>query len=149
MLDITDHTGRLFTVLCLARRHTGARTWAEAATALGLPAEAGVKTARACSADLLVRPDAFVAALDGLAEQLDTGVDYRAREAAVRRLTDTIARYRSWARTHHLGSHDVSSGYAVTWLWTESRMATSTRALPGVVLPATSTAHATAAKTRG
>jgi len=122
MLDVADRTGRLYAALCLARRHSGARTWAAAATALGLPAETGEKAARACSADLLVRPDAFVAALDGLAEQLDTGVDYRARESAVRHLADTTGWYRPWARTHHPGSHDVSSGYAVTWLWTEDAL---------------------------
>lgn len=119
MLDVTDRTGRLFASLCLARRHAGARTWAEAATALGLLAETGVKTARACSADLLVRPDILVKALDDLARQLDLAVEYRAREAAVRRLAGSATWYRRWARNHRPGSHDSSRGYAVTWLWTE------------------------------
>lgn len=119
MLDVTDRTGRLFASLCLARRTAGARTWAAAATVLGLPAATGTKTARACSADLLVRPDRFVKALDDLTTQLDPGVDYRAREAAARHLARTDAWYRPWARAHHPGSHDASSGHAVTWLWTE------------------------------
>ena len=119
MLGVTDRTGRLFASLCLARRCAGARTWAAAATVLGLPAETGTKTARACSADLLVRPDRFVKALDDLATHLDPAIDYRAREAAIRCLARGTAWYRPWARTHHPGSHDASHGYAVTWLWTE------------------------------
>lgn len=119
MLDVTDRTGRLFASLCLARRHTGARTWAAAATALGLSAETGVKTARACSADLLVRPDILAAALDDLARQLDLAVDYRAREASIRHLAGSTTWYRPWARSHHPDSHDASRGYAVTWLWTD------------------------------
>lgn len=119
LLDVTDLTGRLFASLCLARRHAGAPTWAGAATAIGLPAVVGVKTARACSADLLVRPDAFITALDDVAAQLDRGVDYRAREDRVRGLAHTAGWYRPWARIHHPGSHETSRGYAITWLWTE------------------------------
>ncbi|KRF20116.1 hypothetical protein ASG90_19370 [Nocardioides sp. Soil797] len=118
-LDVSARIGRLFASLCLARRHAGAPTWGAAATALGLPAEAGVKTARACSADLLVRPDAFVSALDDLAAQLDRRVDYRARENVIRGLADATGWYRPWTRIHHPGSRETSCGYAVTWLWTE------------------------------
>ncbi|UAL29908.1 TniQ family protein [Nocardioides rotundus] len=119
LLDVADRTGRLYASLCLARRHTGARTWAEAAIVLGLPAEIGVKTARACSANVVGRPDRFVSALDELAGQLDVGVDYRAREDVVRRLASRTIWCRRWARAHHRGSHTASAGYAATWLWTE------------------------------
>lgn len=119
LLDVADRTGRLYASLCLARRHTGARTWAEAAFVLGLPAEIGVKTARACSANVVVRPDRFVSALDDLAEQLDVCVDYRAREDVVRRLASKTTWHRRWAHTHHPGSRATSRGHAVTWLWTE------------------------------
>ena len=119
LLDVDDRTGRLFTSICLARRHTDARTWADAAIALGLPAETGLKAARACSANVVVRPDRFVRVLDDLAEQLDVGVDYRSREAVVRRLASKTTWYRRWAGTHHPGSRATSRGYAVTWLWTE------------------------------
>ncbi len=119
ILDVTDRTGRLFASLCLARRHIAARTWGEAAVTLGLPGETGVKTARACSADLLIRPDTYVNLLDDLAGQLDLAVDYRAREDAVRHLAASATWYRAWAHTHHPGSHDTSRGYAVTWLWTD------------------------------
>lgn len=119
MLEVTDPTGRLFISLCLARRHTAARSWVEAALALGLPAEMGVRTARACSANLLARPDRFVAVLDGLAEELlDASVEYRSREAAVRLLAAKAGWYRRWACRHHPGSRATSRGYAVTWLWT-------------------------------
>lgn len=118
MLDVTDRTGRLFAALCLARRHTDTRTWGDAAQVLGLPAETGVRTARACSADLLVRPDLLVTALDHVAQELDL-VDYRAREKAVRHLAGSSIWYRPWARAHHPGSHAASRVYAITFLWTE------------------------------
>jgi hypothetical protein len=119
LLDVGDRTGRLFTSICLARRHTAARTWADVAIALGLHAETGPRTARASSANVVVRPDVFVRVLDDLAEQLDAGADYRSREAVARRLASKTTWYRRWARTHHPGSHATSRGYAVTWLWTE------------------------------
>ena len=39
--DSGEHTVRLFASLCLARTHTEVTTWADAAVALGLPAELG------------------------------------------------------------------------------------------------------------
>lgn len=117
-LDVTAPTGRLYAALCLARRHTSARTWAEAATTLGLPEQIGVKTARACSAELLVTPDKLVGGLDAVADDLDAGIDFRDRENAVRRLVTQPQWYPTWARTHLRGSHATSSGYAITWLWT-------------------------------
>ncbi len=119
MLDVTARTGRLFVSLCLARHHRGNLTWAEAATALGLPPELGTKTARACGADLLAPPSDFIAALARVANDFDTAVDHRAREDAVRRLARSRRWYRSWARRHLPGSHATSQQYAVTWLWTE------------------------------
>jgi hypothetical protein len=119
MLDVTARTGRLFVSLCLARQDLANLTWAEAAVALGLPPELGTKTARACSADLLVSAPDFIAALVRVADDLDTRVDYRAGEDAVRRLARTRGWYRSWARRHLPGSHTTSQQYAVTWLWTE------------------------------
>lgn len=119
MLAVRPKTSRLFTSLCLSRRHTAAGSWAEAATTLGLPSGIGVNTARACSADLLVRADRFVKVLDDLTGQLDAGVDYRSREAVVRSLASTARWYRRWARIYRPGSRATSSGYAVTWLWTE------------------------------
>lgn len=119
LLDVADRTGRLFTSICLARRYTAARTWADAAFAIGLPAVTDVKTARACSANLLVRPDRFVRVLDDVAVQLDACTDCRSCEAVVRRLASNASWYRRWSRSHHPGSHATSRGYAVTWLWTE------------------------------
>lgn len=119
MLEVTEPTGRLFAALCLARRHTAAATWADSATALGLPGETGSKTARACNRELLAGPRDFITALDAIAEDLDPGCDHRARELAVRRLATGSGWYRRWARVHHAGSHTASQQYAVTWLWTE------------------------------
>lgn len=119
MLDVRQQTGRLFASLCLARRYARARTWSEAATGLGLPAETGIKTARACSGDVLVRPDAFVNAIDDVAAHLDADIDHRVRESAVRHLARRSGWYRQWARRHHPGSHATSRSYASTWLWTE------------------------------
>ena len=119
MLDVTARTGRLFVSLCLARHHLVNLTWAEAAGALGLPQELGTKTARACSADLLVSGADFIATLTRVASQLDPAVDYRTREDAVRRLGRRRGWYRPWTRLHLPGSHTTSQQYAVTWLWTE------------------------------
>lgn len=119
MLDVREQTGRLFASLCLARRYALAKTWSEAATRLHLPAETGNKSARACSGDVLVRPDAFVNAIDDVAAHLDADIDHRLRESAVRHLAATSAWYRHWARRHHRGSHVTSRSYAITWLWTE------------------------------
>jgi len=119
MLDITGATGRLYLSLCLARRHGGCRTWAAAATTLGLPAGTGTRTARACSADLLASPTHFVTAIDHVAAQLDRSLDYRGREAVVRRLAGRARWYPRWARIYHQGSHAASKRYAIAWLWTE------------------------------
>lgn len=119
MLDVADRTGRLFAALCLAREHNAKATWPMAARALGLPGDLGAKTARACSADLLVPAHQLVAAIAQLATNLDTAVDYRARENGVRRLARRRGWYRPWARIHLPGSHDTSQQYAITWLWTE------------------------------
>ncbi|MFC7502655.1 hypothetical protein, partial [Nocardioides sp. GCM10030258] len=110
---------RLFVALCLTRQHLRNLTWAQAASALGLPPELGSKTARACSADLLVSGGDFIAALTRVANELDPAVDYRARENAVRRLLRRRGWYRPWARIHLPASHTASQQYAVTWLWTE------------------------------
>ena len=119
MLDVTARTGRLFVSLCLARQHPGNLTWAGSAAALGLLPELGSKTARACSADLLVSGADFIAALTQVANELDPAVDYRAREDAVGRFVRRRGWYRPWARIHLPGSHTASQQYAVTWLWTE------------------------------
>lgn len=119
MLDVTARTGRLFVALCLARQHLRNLTWAQAASALGLPPELGSNTARACSADLLVSGADFITALARVAYELDPAVDYPTRENAVRRLLRRRGWYRPWARIHLPGSHATSQQYAVTWLWTE------------------------------
>lgn len=119
MLDVTARTGRLFVSLCLARQAPGNLTWAQAASALGLPPALGSKTARACSADLLVSGADFIATLTRVASQLDPAVDYRTREDAVRRLGRRRGWYRPWTRLHLPGSHTTSQQYALTWLWTQ------------------------------
>lgn len=119
MLDVADRTGRLFVALCLARQQLGRTSWAEAAAALRLPVELGTKTARACSADLLAPAREFIAALARTADDLDSTIDYRAREDAVRRLARHRGWCRPWARIHLPGSHATSQQYAVTWLWTQ------------------------------
>lgn len=119
LLGVTEATGRLFASLCLAKRGRPGHTWGEAAVRLGLPAELGPKTARACSGDLLCTIPELVEAINSLATDLSTDVDYRQREHAVRRLAARKRWYRTWARQHHPGSHHASRRYAVTWLWAE------------------------------
>ena len=119
MVDVTGSTGRVFVSLCLARQHLRHGTWAEAAAVLGLPAEVGTKTARACSSDLLTRASDFIAALARVANDLDPSIDHRAREDNVRCLARGRGWYRPWARIHLSGSHATSQQYAVTWLWTQ------------------------------
>jgi hypothetical protein len=121
-LDVSDSTGRLFASLCLTRLGRPDLTWDTAADQLGLPANLGYKTARACSSELLCTTGQFAGAIQALADHL-TGtagpVDYRHREQQVRRLAGRARWYRAWAREHHPGSHSASRRYAVTWLWSE------------------------------
>lgn len=118
MLNLTDETGRLFAALCLARRHSPATTWAEAAGVLRLPTATGIKTARACSAEITASRANYVLVLDEMARRLDPSLDYRKREDAVRRLAMRRDWYRPWARLHSPGSRATSSRYAISWLWT-------------------------------
>jgi len=118
-LDVTDATGRLFVSLCLARLGCPGATWAEAATALGLPVETGTKTAKACSAEILCSAAAFVDAVTEAGRELQqNAVEYRQRQAVVRRLAVRSRWYTTWARIHRPGSRTGSKAYTVTWLWT-------------------------------
>lgn len=118
LIAVGPVTGRLYTSLCLARRHSDATTWAEAAEALGLPGQMGTRNARACSGELTCPAATLIQALDDVATELDTGLDYWARENDVRRLVGANGWYPEWAAEHLPGSPATSARYALTWLWT-------------------------------
>lgn len=119
LIDVTDPVGRLFASLCVARRGRPGLGWADAAVLLGLPAELGIKTARACSAEIMCDCRTFIDATDQVAHRLAVDIDYRHRAAVVRHFARRTRWYRAWARQHHPGGHRTSRRYAVAWLWCE------------------------------
>jgi hypothetical protein len=118
LLDVNGTTGRIYASLCLARLGQPSTTWDNTAKKLGLPAELGTKTARACSAGLLCTPVTFVEALRALVADLEA-IDFDARVKSVRRLASTTRWYDVWARRYTPGSHATSRSHATTWLWAE------------------------------
>lgn len=117
-LGVTDDTGRLFLSFCLARMGHQGMTWADAATALGLPASTGTKAARAYSAHRSCTAAELIAALVAARNQVEAVVDYRHREAVVRHLARTNRWYVTWAHTNRPGGHANSKSYLATLLWT-------------------------------
>jgi hypothetical protein len=118
LIDVAEATGRLFVALCLARAGRPGMTWADAATALGLPGEVGTKTARACSGDIVCSAPALIEAITAAGRDLNEDADYRERETVVRHLAARSRWYTSWARTHGPGTRATSKRYAIAWLWT-------------------------------
>lgn len=108
-------TVRLFAAICLARAADGVTSWAEAGTALGLPPELAVRTARACSARARRPPSEIVAALNVVAGDLPRN-HYRAMETKVQ----SLRRRRTWFenfKNSRPGTRPTSRIYAITWLW--------------------------------
>jgi len=114
--DSGEHTVRLFASLCLARTHPDVTTWADAAIAVGLPAELGAPTARACSATMRISNDEWAARIRQALAEL-SGRDFRALEAEVRILQDQRGWFEAWAHHHRPGTRRTSRELAVTWLW--------------------------------
>lgn len=107
-------TNRLFLSLCLARQ-AGARTWADAATSLGLDADLGSRAARAVSTRSRLDPGALTVALGRVARGL--AANYRTRERTVRNLSIERTWFDDWVDHHRPGTSCSSHPLAVTWLW--------------------------------
>ncbi|ROR55120.1 TniQ protein [Luteococcus japonicus] len=67
---VTNRTRNAYAALCLARHLPDVTTWAQAAEALGLPGDSGIRTARLCSAAMRTHHDTFTHGLATLARQL-------------------------------------------------------------------------------
>ena len=70
MLGGYEWTGRLYSSLCVLRSVTSVPNWSEAAAAIGLDPDLGVRTARAASARMRVSPTAFTDAVDHVSSLL-------------------------------------------------------------------------------
>ncbi len=113
--DSGAETVRLFTTLCLARTDPRASTWSAAGHLLGLPEDLAVRTARACSASLLLPIPVLEARLRAVAADLPH-VDWRQCERDIRAHCDD-----SWFNTFAAarpGTRASSRPYAVAWVWT-------------------------------
>ncbi len=113
--DSEPDTVRLFASLCLARALPQVSTWGEAAAALGLPAELGTRTARACSATLRVDATNYLDHLTRVVQALPD-IDYRAIEARIRHGQTITAWFHDWTRCRP-STRPTSRGYALTWQW--------------------------------
>jgi hypothetical protein len=114
---------RRFAALCLVTMVTGARTWDEAAEALGLPPSEGRRkpTGEAQVADLLTFREGIIALGSRLVER--GLVDYRSRRVALADLTEMPAG--DWAGrpsltgTQRERHSDRSQVFAAAWIWSE------------------------------
>lgn len=109
-------TVRLFASLCIARTHPDVTRWGQAAETLGLAADLGERTARACSAGQLVTPQDLTTAIAAAAADLDQ-YDFRDLERRVRSLATRTRWFTRWTRTHRPGTRNSSHRHAIIWLW--------------------------------
>lgn len=114
----SDLIVRAFASLCLARSNLENATWADAAAALGLPDETGIRLARTCTAALTINHDAWLTRLDALRTGLGAElIDYRGREALIRHLATRSRWFTTWCREHRPGTRRTTKRHAITWLW--------------------------------
>ncbi|MCR6649175.1 MAG: hypothetical protein NVV70_13945 [Cellulomonas sp.] len=115
-VECTEPTVRLFASLCLARMDPDVRSWATAAEALEMPPTMGTRTARACSARMLVDHDEWTSRLQGVMRDLPR-VDYRAVEDKIGHRTSMFRWFDEWARRVRPGSQREAQTYALIWQW--------------------------------
>ncbi|GAB4001839.1 TniQ family protein [Nocardioides ultimimeridianus] len=138
-LGVNASTGRVFASLCLAKLGRPECTWPDAAALLGLDRATGLHAVRACTGEILCGPLTFTDHLTQVAAALaEQGVDYRAREGAVRTLATKRRWYETWARHHRPRALPSSRPYAVTYLWV-IRAGGTPRSSPGWAQPPTTT----------
>lgn len=114
--DSSQATVRRFASLCLARSHPEISSWAQAAAALGLRAELGAPTARACSASMRISTEEWAARVHRALTDL-TPRDYRALEAQVHELAEHDEWFQQWVHACRPGTRGTSRALAITWLW--------------------------------
>lgn len=114
--DSGAETVRLFTTMCLARTDPRARTWSATGHLLGLPDDLAVRTARACSASLLLPIPVLEARLRSVAADLPH-VDRRSVERDIRTHCDDTW-FNAFAAARP-GTRVSSQPYAVAWVWTQ------------------------------
>lgn len=115
LFDSTSGTVRSFAAICLARSNDLARSWAEAGSLLGLRPGTAERTARACSARALVKPQRVIEALDAVARDLPP-IDRREVETLVVALRRRRTWFETFAATRN-GTRASSKSYALTWIW--------------------------------
>lgn len=114
--DSGPATVRLFTTMCLARTDPRASTWSATGHLLGLPEDLAVRTARACSASLLLPIPVLEARLRSVAADLPH-VDWRQCERDLRAGCDDTW-FKAFA-AERPGTRASSRPYAVAWVWTQ------------------------------
>lgn len=120
MLGSRDDTGRRFGALCLAKLNRPGRTWAEAATALDLPPELGILTARTVRQRMTVPTTELIDPISSLAATLNSTTNYRDRELHIRWLNDHRETWREdWLESCTPRRHPTTIAHAITWMWTE------------------------------
>jgi hypothetical protein len=114
--DSSETTVRLFASLCVARLDPAVTSWAKAAEALDLPPAIGVRTARACSASMLIDKHDWTDRLYRVRAGLP-GRDYRLLEFKLWGLNNQSGWFDQWRRPCRPGTRDDTITYALVWLW--------------------------------
>lgn len=121
MLGGYERTGRLYASLCVLRAVAPVASWAEAATAIGLEPEFGVRAARTASLRMRVSPSVFADAVRRATFLLPATRNFRRREARVRALAhDPSTWFDRWRTSMSPARRPTSLPYAVTWMWCEA-----------------------------
>lgn len=115
-IDRTESTVRMFASLCLARMDPDVRSWAAAAEALKMPPAIGTRTARACSARMLVVHDEWTSCIQDVMRTLPR-VDYRAIEIKIRHRNVMSRWFDEWARRARPDSRPEARTHALIWQW--------------------------------
>lgn len=120
MLGGYERTGRLYASLCVLRAVAPVASWAEAATAIGLEPQFGVRAARTASLRMRVSPSVFADAVCRVTYRLPATRSFRRREARVRALAhDPSAWFDRWRTSMSPARRPPSLPYAITWMWCE------------------------------
>lgn len=120
MLGGYESTARTYVSLCILRVVAPVHNWSDAAVAIGLGPEIGMRTARAASIRMCVSPNEFADAVDQASHLLPASRDFRQREDHVRMLAhDPTTWFERWRTSTSPARRPMSLPYAITWMWCE------------------------------
>ena len=120
MLGGNEPTGRLYVSLCVLRVLAPVRNWADAAAAIGLSPEIGIRTARAASSRMQASPSAFADAVKRVSHLLPASRNFRLLEDRVLMLARHPCTWLpGWRTSTSPARRSTSWHYAITWMWCE------------------------------